>query len=457
MEKKVKEKTYVEPMYKIVSDKEARTITVGSLVLTEFSMKEHYPFDNYEAETTFYKDFIKKYPDISSFKKKGKEKTIGRKAVIYGPKYGKRLQQAMYDVFIRDYEPLIGELCREKRTRRFNEVKVKCFFERLDLINQCELNGQKSIIPLAFFFNKDAKKLRALFGKGLWKSLLKNSFYKNKLIVNQLEFREDFTLGANAIKETISILNSFKSSSLVFQMPFERNYFKSTFSLDINLSSYINRLKTSTLKSSDIILEKNIYEDTKRMLEDCDRADYFNPKWSNKRMHREHDRISEYITNKKLLQAKKANEPYDDIFNKYLSKIDLDTKEYSVKHLGRLKDYVLEGTRMNHCVAGYSDIALKGEYVAFHVVHNQTGEESTLGLKISINSQVLDIWPSNVQWLGRYNKRDIIKSEQLIQSIVTKLRKEIPEEEKLEYLENKNKFPFETNFELHDLAEELPF
>jgi len=88
-----------------------------------------------------------------------------------------------------------------------------------------------------------------------------------------------------------------------------------------------------------------------------------------------HDTLSsEYkgsVDDIKSAEFKKATSPFLKLNGEY--------GNIKVELIASLRDLNHEGTRMNHCIATYSDIIIRKHYLGFRVYNKKTGERLTLG------------------------------------------------------------------------------
>ena len=236
-----------------------------------------------------------------------------------------------------------------------------------DLLVQAMKDGQKNILPIINNCGKTPKELKKELGKGLWKKLCANSFYRNKLIANTTEVYEC------SIK--------WDSGALKGHHPRARHWTKNVCKIP-----YV-KMKGSYTE------EVQLFLDTERMADNMGLP--FNENWSKLKMKEKHDEYMNIQIRDREEELKKRDELYRLKIEK-LQSVDLSKVYPQIEfELDGVRATILttyeqirqEGITMCHCVWSYAEEAMDGAYVVVHI--SGDSEESTLGLSLS-NKWVLE-------------------------------------------------------------------
>lgn len=243
-----------------------------------------------------------------------------------------------------------------------------------DMLVQAMKDGQKNILPIINNCSKTPQELKKELGKGLWKKLCANSFYRNKLIANTTEVYE------SSIK--------WDSGALKGRHPHARHWAK-------------NVCKVPYVKMKGQYTEEvQLFLDTERMADNMGLP--FNENWSKLKMKEKHDEYMNIQIRDREEERKKRDEFYRLRIEK-LQSVDLSKVYPQIEfELDGVKATILttydqvrqEGVVMHHCVGTYAEQAMDGAYVVVHI--SGDGEETTLGLCLS-NHWTLEVDRSSAE------------------------------------------------------------
>lgn len=97
----------------------------------------------------------------------------------------KIVNAAVRERLIEGKEEIFNRYCFSKNGK-VNWGMVRLINARIDVIRQVREDGLNNVEPFAVYLGKSPSELKAVFGKGLWKKLCKNSMTKNKKIAKYL-------------------------------------------------------------------------------------------------------------------------------------------------------------------------------------------------------------------------------------------------------------------------------
>ena len=226
-------------------------------------------------------------------------------------------------------------------------------WDRKEYLMQAIEDGQENLIPLIFAFNATPSELKAMFGKGEWKRLCKNSRTRNMLIVKCAPF---YRLNEADRVRNVKYANKIPSTVLGYRNDVG----------DSLLWAVKNKERALNIDWETGILV-SLYADTKRMAQRTRQE--FNPNWSRRTMKEKH----EEFTNK-INEARYGTKPFE------YERIIIEQGEYTGELLMSPKEVANEGTSMRHCVASYAEDCSFGKYAVFSIKKNDD-RYSTLGLR----------------------------------------------------------------------------
>ena len=254
-----------------------------------------------------------------------------------------------------------------------------------DLLLQAMKDGQKNILPIINNCSKTPQELKKELGKGLWKKLCANSFYRNKLLANTTEIYE------RSIR--------WDSGALKGQYPHARHWAKNT-------------CKVPYTRMKGFVEEVQLFCDTERLADNLGLP--FNEGWSKLKMQEKHNEYTIILNRGTEERRKKWDEEYRIRLEKLQSidlskvypqtKFELEGVEATI--LTTYEQIRQEGDTQHHCVASYAASAVNGQYAVVHI--SGEDEETTLGLA-ALTKVNREIEFSIQQHYGKYNSQ--VKSE----------------------------------------------
>ena len=242
-----------------------------------------------------------------------------------------------------------------------NSNKVRLINKHRDLIEQCEADGIRNIIPIVMYTGMPPKLLKEFFGKSTWKYLAGNSETRNKVHMEKI-------VSDAATGHILNEITATKDLPLWFLMIYKRQGIPS---YDVaNTFKKISCTKKGFVPR-DFTRIVQIYTDTRRMANDL--GERFNENWSLRKLQEKHKEFTYKINRQKY-----NDKPFPWLEGSYHLP-EFKAMGCTAKMLQSPMDVLVEGKTMHHCVAGYARRCNAGEYVVYHIT-DENGEESTLGL-----------------------------------------------------------------------------
>lgn len=260
----------------------------------------------------------------------------------------------MYKMWVLPILPYANDFCKKfpyNTAYSYDTYKLGKVYSMLPLLEQTYKDGNRHIAPIVFKTGKSPQELKAVLGKGLWKSLCSNTFSRNKLISNSID-KQKQDLGLYDLNMLPSTLLSLGFGSNPKVVVWAKDYVKPW-------------KDTSAMRRA-----RNIYADTERMASQLNLP--FNPKWSYSRMEEAHD---EYAT--KLNKQKYSPDVFPCLSSENIR--EYEDEGYKASLLLSSKDIIDEGRAMHHCVSRYVDVVRGGRYLVYSV--SKEGKKvSTIGI-----------------------------------------------------------------------------
>ena len=254
------------------------------------------------------------------------------------------------------------------QSKSINPAKFIKVVKNAELLEQATKDGQKNILPLILNQELSPQKLKSVLGKGVWKKLTRNSFHRNKILVNYKDIPEVMNYDSTALK----IAYKYWSSE-----PSAHHWLK-----------HVVGVPYSKHKQSDASVKLTTYSDTKDMAARLQLP--FNEKWSLRKMdekHTEYSRLQQRLAEQRWIVHDKD---YAERLAK-LKAIDLSTfykqttwekDGVTATILTTYERIVEEGSEMHHCVAGYAERCLNKDYVVVSLTNGTI--QTTLGAHIDL-------------------------------------------------------------------------
>lgn len=267
------------------------------------------------------------------------------------------------DAFI-PYKEYFSLFYRRKSIEPAQFTKV---VKNLELIEQAIKDGQRNILPLILDQELPPHELKSVFGNGTWKKLTKNSFHRNKLLVNYPD---------------IQVVMGYDSTALEISKN-RRNITADAYHWLKNVVG-IPYTKHSERESTDKLA---VFLDTKDMAKRLNLP--FNEKWSARKMeekHNEYTRLQQRMIEQRIVEQ-------DKYYAERLSKLKAVDLSNFYKQTSWEKDGVIatilttydritqEGAEMKHCVAGYAEHCINKEYAVVSLTDGTL--RTTLGVYVT--------------------------------------------------------------------------
>lgn len=263
------------------------------------------------------------------------------------------------------------ELCyRQGRFSSFDTIQV-C--EMKDELDQALADGIRNITPFIALLKMNPKQLKEHFGSANWKAICKNSFSRNKGIVQSYvyvrpsghESREgDITI--ESLLKTPSTILKYKNLAEAPEVATYLNK-KCNFSID-----KIRKMTTGIYRASRIV------RDTQSMAEQYEQPFSFD--WSWRKMQEKHGEYSKIALVKEYERLKDSDPKYAETLREG-KQVVWELDGVKATFLDTYIKILEEGAHMGHCVGSYARSCYHNTYAVVHM--SGDGEESTLGMFIS--------------------------------------------------------------------------
>ena len=247
-------------------------------------------------------------------------------------------------------------------------------FEYEEIAAQCKQDGIENVIPAVVKFGMTPQELKKELGKLTWKKICKNSYTKNRII-----FHSTKNLKNVCFEDFVEVPFTLAKSSYTYWHKDIWKYMKNS---GLPMKAFV---KGKMYGYPDIAISSNkeqqqeakkivdIYMDTFRMSQRLNQP--FNPEWSVRRMHEEHERLMQMQRDMLRKQEAASNSVRFDEFQK------LPVVEHNgvvATPLLTRAEVIAEGEMMRHCVGGYASLCAKGTYVVYSL--HKDGQRTTLGI-----------------------------------------------------------------------------
>ena len=259
------------------------------------------------------------------------------------------------------------------QSKSINPTQFIKVVKNAELLEQATKDGQKNILPLILNQELPPQKLKSVLGKGVWKKLTRNSFHRNKILVNYKDISEVMNYDSTALKI------AYKHWS---PEPSAHHWLK-----------HVVGVPYSKHNESDARMKLTTYSDTKDMAARLQLP--FNEKWSLRKMdekHAEYSRLQQRLAEQRRIVRDKD---YAERLVK-LKATDLSTfykqttwekDGVTATVLTTYERIVEEGSEMHHCVAGYAERCLNKDYVVVSLtdgtIRTTLGAHTGLGIDSS--------------------------------------------------------------------------
>jgi len=257
-----------------------------------------------------------------------------------------------------------------------DEYVVNIINKRAEIINSYIDDGIGHMAGFGLMIG-DSSFSKSILGKGLWKSLNKNSKTRNDLITKVVMFSqilepiknsEEF---ANSAKSAVMFFNKVPSTLLELSHVDLMPMYETAINLNIdNLATkIIKSIKLPMYKISvnDIMPHIHIIEDAHHVL-----GDRFNTRWSIKRIKKEHDKAV-------VTKVREAASPEPFELTKMLPR-SIEGEGFIARLAMSPRDLAVWGNEEGHCVGSYHTFVTNGHYAVYKIEDTNTGEVSVLGV-----------------------------------------------------------------------------
>ena len=251
-----------------------------------------------------------------------------------------------------------------------NHAIAKLVISNKMLISEYCVDSNEHLAAFALLFGS-AKTAKEACGKGLWKSLAKNSKSRNDIIAKTILESVCFSyIEEAAAVDMCRRLQTVPSSLL--HLP-QIIHISSILDNSVNKTIELIGKPLYKIQGPQVDKVNALVRDCKRMLEDA-----YNPKWSLKRIMEEHDKES------KRLQALKytADEfPYCTVLPPTISG-GIDGKAFTATLVRSALDLNNLGVDERHCIGSYYRECARSSYVVYVITDDAEEMISSLGMYI---------------------------------------------------------------------------
>lgn len=285
------------------------------------------------------------------------------------------------------------------------------FIKMMEHVWQADSDGNNNITPLMVYMSMTPDELKRVLGKGLWKSLCKNTYSRNLKLCKALPSRVvgfDLTHNCETVKSYLREGNKAPTTLISGVVIGRSEYGDAGFHTRTALPWFLNVAKSQkangipykkTLSNiwkrqdcGEMSLRSMIY-DTRRLQAEVQVAlqieiPEINPNWSVRRMKEHHDMLMVRSIEARHMGTLMENEKWGNMMSADVSDLYKETSGvfnfYEWKILTTYKGITQEGVEQHHCVGAYAKDALNGTYTVVSI--HGGGKRSTLGLNRDKNS-----------------------------------------------------------------------
>jgi len=272
---------------------------------------------------------------------KGSNKKIKELLGISPSRFVSIWNARMVEAYIpNDIRHLASKVCRA-RGGNYIPKSLRAFVSNRCAVKEAEKDGLIHLIPLfCMFEGATTKSLKKRIGKSLWKSLCRNSFTRNLLIVRSIYFFLGST-STKYLRNRVRNLTNTPSSLLKKGLTFNKT-----------VTDLLTREKMLTGRKQELFRISHMIQDTVSMgktlgLNLAARKDI--KTYTLSRWRQMHDQFIEDINKKNNIESKKEIKwlaPYDKEYASGKYSAILLTTKYAIKE---------EGQIMKHCVGSYGE------------------------------------------------------------------------------------------------------
>ena len=310
---------------------------------------------------------------------------------------------SFFEQVVRPNERLVSMYGRRKGQSVYFPAVTKIFKHKTVLTQALEDN-QTNILPLILSTGLSPKEMKELYGKGLWKSLAKNSHHRNRQIskvvdkISLSEFAEEVkTFNSNFFEIFASVVKRRRREEV-------KNILRYMKSWSV---AHIKRLgpleRTVTILGDSFLMAQRLEQKIpNNLLNSLDILFDF------------HDNLSQ--REREAWQIKRDKGRMFDLSDSWIPKESSYEYANAVAIL-TTEQLDKEGKIMHHCVAGYAYHVTSGQYLVYHLSDGK--EEATLGVQLVNNN----VWVCQQM----YRECNQTVDSPVLKQLAVKLIKEINE------------------------------
>lgn len=243
-------------------------------------------------------------------------------------------------------------------------------FEYEEIAEQCKQDGIENVIPAVVNFGMTPQELKKELGKSMWKKICNNSYTKNRIIYHSTK-----NLKNVCFEDFVEVPFTLAKSGYTYLHKDIWKYMKNS---GLPMKAFVKgkmygypAIATEQQQEAKKIVD--IYIDTFRMSQRLNQP--FNPEWSVRRMHEEHERLMQMQRDILRKQEAASNSVRFDEFQKLPV---VEHNGVAATPLLTRAEVIAEGENMRHCVGGYAMLCAQGAYVVYSLCKD--GQRTTLGI-----------------------------------------------------------------------------
>lgn len=279
-------------------------------------------------------------------------------------RYAKILKGFQYELWIKGKEDIIGRYGIKHGKRDAERIYI--INKNIDTIKQYQADGLNNILPYAVFLGLSTKDMKQMLGKSLWKSLCKNSHYRNYLLASKFNVRTNTFAIKDYVKESMIYLSKLSTTCLEYIGKLHVSY-------DEYLLHpyYVLKKERRMSHANDFERLYHLAYDTHKMAKQL--GSPFKLTWSRNKMRQKHNQYTKEIQTQRF-----SDEPIECL--KDIPVKELTAYGHTAKLLMSKRAIHEQGKDQGHCVGSYAGEVAAGKYLVYNICNEDGVTVSTLGI-----------------------------------------------------------------------------
>lgn len=261
-------------------------------------------------------------------------------------------------MFIKPIEPFVKKIgMKGGKHPKINVETARLLFEKREIIFRAHKDKIDNIIPILLITKANPKVSKEYLGKGLWKSLCKNSFTRNLYIYHYIINH------APLAKEHLPFIKKLLYKSNLVPSSFLHTQNVNVINCTEQVIAYICKISKQrkiVSKPTEVRCLLDVFLDTQRMANQLQEP--FNYDWTFEKLHQKHQ---EFIT--KINQRRSVENIFDENDLPTFAIKELDDQNCIAKLITNSSELSLEGKIMHHCVASYGRKIKAGHCIVYTI------------------------------------------------------------------------------------------